>query len=93
MANAATKVRTIEKAAAPAATTNDTIVTVSSKYQIVIPKSVREQMKIKPGQKLGFLVMHGQIKIIPVWPIEHYFGILKGVKIDMAEIRDEEDRF
>ena len=66
-------------------------VTVSSKYQIVIPKEVREQLKIKPGQKLGFLVKHGSVKLVPIRPIEELRGFVKGMEV--KDIRDEEDRF
>ncbi len=65
-------------------------VTVSSKYQIVIPKEARERAKIKPGEKLSVLVLHGQIVLVRVRPFNELVGILKG--IDPEGLRDEEDR-
>ncbi|MBI5695851.1 MAG: AbrB/MazE/SpoVT family DNA-binding domain-containing protein [Nitrospirae bacterium] len=65
--------------------------TVSPKYQVVIPKDVREQMHIKTGQKLSFLVIKGVLHIVPVEPLEKLAGFLKGM--DTSDIRDEEDRF
>jgi AbrB family looped-hinge helix DNA binding protein len=42
--------------------------TVSSKYQIVIPKSIRARVPLQPGQKLVAIVKHGQITLVPVRP-------------------------
>ena len=67
------------------------IITVSSKYQIVIPKSVRERVPIKPGQKLAVLVKHGSITLVPIRPIEEFMGFLKGANTE--GLRDEEDRY
>ena len=67
------------------------VITVSSKYQIVIPKSVRESIPIKPGQKLAVLVKRGQIALVPVRPIEELRGFAPNV--DTSNYRDEEDRF
>ncbi|HEX9861519.1 MAG TPA: AbrB/MazE/SpoVT family DNA-binding domain-containing protein [Nitrospirota bacterium] len=65
--------------------------TVSPKFQIVIPKEVREQLHIKSGQKLSVLVIKGVMHILPVEPLEKLEGFLKGM--DSSDIRDEEDRF
>ena len=64
--------------------------TVSSKYQIVIPKSIRARVPLQPGQKLVALVKHGQITLVPVRPLEELVGVLKG--IDPTGLREEEDR-
>lgn len=63
--------------------------TVSSKFQVVIPKEIRRELKLKPGQKLCAWLKNGHIRLIPVKPIRYYCGILKGVKINMNEIREE----
>ena len=65
-------------------------VTVSSKYQIVIPQSVRESAGIKPGSKMMVFEYKGMIRIMPVKPPEAYFGIAKGID---ATIIDDPDRF
>ena len=54
-------------------------VTVSPKYQVVIPKKVRERMSIKPGQKLDMMVFNEMIVLVPYRPVEELRGILKGV--------------
>ncbi len=64
-------------------------VTVSSKYQIVIPKEVREAMGIRPGQKLRVVPTGEQIRLVPDKPISAYRGILRGMD---THIEREEDR-
>jgi len=56
-----------------------TTVTVSPKYQVVIPKDVRESTGIKPGQKVQILVYKGRIELIPLRPIEELRGLLRGI--------------
>ena len=64
-------------------------VTVSSKYQVVIPKAVREKFNIKPGQKLAFIPFKGTLRVVVIPPIETARGMLKG--LDTENIREEED--
>jgi len=66
-------------------------VTVSSKFQIVIPKGVRESLDIKPGQRLFVLEHRGCVELIPERPIARMRGFLKG--LDASFEREEEDRF
>ena len=63
--------------------------TVSSKYQIVIPKKVRKQLGIKVGQKVQILPYNGRIEIIPVESIKKARGFLKGID---TKIEREKDR-
>jgi AbrB family looped-hinge helix DNA binding protein len=65
-----------------------TAVTVSRKYQVVIPKDVRESMGIKSGQKIQVLVYKNRIELIPLQPINKLRGIAKG--IDTPFKRDED---
>ena len=65
-----------------------TTVTVSPKYQIVIPQEVRQAMGIKPGQKLAVFHLEDRIEIVPVRGIESLRGSLKG--IDTSVPRDED---
>ena len=51
-----------------------TIVTVSPKYQVVIPKDVREKLKIRPGQKVEAFAVASRIELVPVEPIERFRG-------------------
>jgi AbrB family looped-hinge helix DNA binding protein len=65
------------------------IVTISSKYQIVIPKEVREKFNLKPGQKLAFISFKGTLRVVVVPSIKEARGMLKGMNTD--NIREEED--
>ena len=65
-------------------------VTVSPKYQIVIPRSVRERMHIHPGDRLQVISFDDRIELIPVRPMRSMRGFLKG--LDPRFERDKEDR-
>lgn len=56
-----------------------TIVTISSRYQVVIPKDVRERLQLKPGQKVDAIPFKGRIELIPLEPVESMRGFLKGM--------------
>jgi AbrB family looped-hinge helix DNA binding protein len=66
-------------------------VTVSSKFQVVIPEEIRRKIGIKAKQKLVVIEKDGIIHLIPQRPIEGMRGFIKGISAD--EIRDEEDLF
>jgi AbrB family looped-hinge helix DNA binding protein len=65
-------------------------VTVSKKYQVVIPEKLRKQAKIKPGDKMVAITKHGIIQYIPVRPIKETKGFISG--LDVQELRDESER-
>jgi AbrB family looped-hinge helix DNA binding protein len=54
-------------------------VTVSPKFQVVIPKEIRESLKLAPGQKVQALLYENRIELIPVRPIKKMRGFLKGI--------------
>jgi AbrB family looped-hinge helix DNA binding protein len=64
-------------------------VTVSAKYQVVIPKEARRSIPIRPGQKMVVLVKHGIISLIPVVPLESLRGQAAG--LNLADYREEEE--
>ena len=66
-----------------------TAVTVSPKYQVVIPKDVREQLGIVAGQKMQLMIYQGRIELIPLRPMEELRGFLKGLD---TTIEREPDR-
>lgn len=66
-------------------------VTISPKFQIVIPKAVRERLRFRPGQKLGVLVKGNTVSLVPLRPIEELKGFAKGAS--MEGYREEEDRY
>ena len=61
-----------------------TTVTVSPKYQIVIPQDVRERMGIKPGQKVTFVEWMGGFAIVPVMDPASAHGFLKNEALDVT---------
>ena len=65
------------------------IVTVSSKFQIVIPEDIRKKMAITKSQKLVVLEKDGAIQILPIKPIKQTRGFAKG--LDTFNLRDEGD--
>jgi AbrB family looped-hinge helix DNA binding protein len=64
-----------------------TAVTVSPKYQVVIPKDICESMGIEPGQKIQLLEFRNRIELIPMQPIKKLRGIAQGVDVPFQ--RDE----
>ncbi|MQA91747.1 MAG: AbrB/MazE/SpoVT family DNA-binding domain-containing protein [Gemmatimonas sp.] len=53
-------------------------VTVSPKYQVVIPRSVRERLDIRPGQQVQMIAYEDRIEVIPVRPAKELRGFLSG---------------
>lgn len=54
-------------------------VTVSTKYQVVIPKRIRQILGIKPGQKVHMIPYMGRIEMVPVEDIKNSRGFLQGI--------------
>ena len=65
-------------------------VTISSKYQVVIPSQIREQFNLKPGQKIVFIPYKSTLRVIFVPPIEEAQGMFTGIDTDPQ--REKEDR-
>lgn len=65
-------------------------VTVSPKFQVVIPKAVRERINIRPGEKLQVLSFDNRIELVRIRPLDQMRGFLKG--LDPSFSRDEKDR-
>jgi AbrB family looped-hinge helix DNA binding protein len=64
-------------------------VTISPKFQIVIPRTVRETLKLKPGLKVQVLAYGNRIELIPIKKISKMRGFLEGIN---TEIDWEPDR-
>jgi AbrB family looped-hinge helix DNA binding protein len=62
---------------------------ISSKYQIVIPRELREQFNLKPGQKIMFIPYQKSIRLVIVPSIQDALGMFKGLNIDNP--REEDD--
>ena len=63
-------------------------VTVSPKYQIVIPRPVRDNLHLHPGQKIQVVEFDGRIELIPERDIEELRGFLKGINTDLEREAD-----
>ena len=64
--------------------------TISSKYQVVIPKPVRERLKLRPKQKLTVIEKDNMLILIPPVSLESLRGIAAGAKT--GDYRDKKDR-
>lgn len=64
-------------------------VTVSPKFQVVIPKEAREAAGISVGQKLEVIVLGDRIELIPIKPLKQMRGFLRGID---TEVKREDDR-
>jgi len=64
-------------------------VTVSPKYQVVIPKNIRDAMHLRPGQKMKIMEYDGRIELIPDRDISELRGFLRGMD---TEFEREDDR-
>jgi AbrB family looped-hinge helix DNA binding protein len=65
-------------------------VTLSSKYQFVIPRAIREKWNVKPGQKVRIIIYGNHLELVPVRNIKDARGFLKGMSSTIE--REEEDR-
>ena len=64
------------------------VVKVSPKYQIVIPKRVRESMQLRPGQKVQVLLYKNRVELIPEKKISDMKGFLRGIDSDFEREPD-----
>ena len=63
-------------------------VTISPKYQVVIPKAIREELGLEPGQRVEAIAYEGRIELIPVRPARTMRGFVKGIDTNVE--RDAE---
>ena len=64
--------------------------TISPKFQVVIPKAIRELLKLRPGQKVQAIVYDNRIELIPVRPIDEMRGFVQGIDTDVEREGDRE---
>jgi AbrB family looped-hinge helix DNA binding protein len=67
-------------------------VRVSPKFQVVIPKALREELKIEPGQELLMYSLDGSLRLVPRRSIKELRGLAKGLRWK-DEYRDHTERF
>jgi AbrB family looped-hinge helix DNA binding protein len=67
-------------------------VKVSPKFQIVIPKAIREEMHLLPGQEILLYLHNGTLRLDPPRSIRELRGIAKGIRWEPTD-RDRNDRY
>jgi AbrB family looped-hinge helix DNA binding protein len=67
-------------------------VTVSPKFQVVIPKKIREELELRPGQQLLVFAFEGTIRFNKPRSVKELRGLAKGLTW-LEEDRDHTDRF
>ncbi len=65
------------------------IVTLSPKFQVVIPQAIREEMKLTPGEKMRVIRYRDRVEFIPVRPMKTMRGFLRGMNTTISR---EDDR-
>ncbi len=63
-------------------------VTISPKFQIVIPKAIRDLLRLKPGQKVQAIAYEDRIELIPVRRARELRGFLRGIDTTIKRDRD-----
>jgi len=64
------------------------IVTVSPKFQVVIPREIRAALRLEPGQKMQALQYQNRVEFIPVQPMRKLRGFLKGMGTSVTRDKD-----
>ena len=64
------------------------IVTISPKFQVVIPKEIRESMGLEPGQKVHAIAYNNRIELIPVRSLKEMRGFLAGIDTSVPRDKD-----
>ncbi|HEY7769729.1 AbrB/MazE/SpoVT family DNA-binding domain-containing protein [Longimicrobium sp.] len=62
--------------------------TISPKFQVVIPRSVREKLNLKPGQQVQVIPYENRIEFIPLRPPQEMRGFLAGMSTDFQRDPD-----
>lgn len=63
-------------------------VTVSPKYQVVIPRPVRDNLQLRPGQRMQVIEYSGRVELVPERDIAELRGFVKGINTDLAREAD-----
>ncbi len=63
--------------------------TISPKFQVVIPKEIRDSLRLAAGQKVQVIAYENRIELIPVRPMHTMRGFLRGID---TQVERDEDR-
>ena len=63
-------------------------VTISPKFQVVIPRALRESLRIRPGQKVQLILFENRIELIPLKPVKKARGFLRGIATNIERGTD-----
>ncbi len=63
-------------------------VTVSPKFQVVIPRAIRKSLELRPGQKVRAMLYEDRIELIPERPVESMRGFLRGIDTRVPREKD-----
>lgn len=63
-------------------------VTLSPKFQVVIPQQIREALHLKAGQKMQMVNIDGQVVMVPLRSIKEMRGVFKGMNTDFEREPD-----
>ena len=63
-------------------------VKISPKFQVVIPKKVRESLQLKPGQQMQVIEYGNRVELIPTKSVESMRGFMKGINIKFKRETD-----
>ena len=63
-------------------------VTISPKFQVVIPRAIREQLGLTPGQKVRAIAYQDRVELIPIRPMKRMRGFLTGIDTSVRRDRD-----
>ena len=63
-------------------------VTISPKFQVVIPKGIRTRLKLRAGQKIQAMVYQDRIELVPVRPVRQLKGFLRGIDTTVPREQD-----
>ena len=66
------------------------VVTISPKYQVVIPRSVRERLQLEPGQKVQAIVYGDRVELIPLRTARSLRGFVRGIDTSVDRDADRE---
>ena len=65
-------------------------VTISQRFQVFIPRHIREQLGLVPRQKVHMFVYENRIALIPIRPMKKIRGFLKGLDTRVVRVRDRQ---